>query len=255
MKTLTCKGPPEHTFEHPGGRGRPPSFCPEHKPVKKASSNSSVTGVTGVTAKSEAPVNPFIQKAQKEANRKKTEPARAQKQAKAQERAHETAEAIEKEYIEIDDRITRATMDYDNSLKATKDIDWSRDVEEEFNKAWRICDRKMVALMSLLNRRRYLEAIVETLTNPDTPERIVEHPAGACRHCGSTAHWTGEHDSEVRAGVINEDELESASELLDDAQEDESALGYNDLLSNPEQYDEDNDVADQFASILREFED
>lgn len=32
MKTLTCPGPPEHTFEIPKGRGRPPRYCEEHKP-------------------------------------------------------------------------------------------------------------------------------------------------------------------------------------------------------------------------------
>jgi len=32
MKTLTCPGPPEHTFEIPKGRGRPPRYCDEHKP-------------------------------------------------------------------------------------------------------------------------------------------------------------------------------------------------------------------------------
>lgn len=31
MKTLVCPGPPEHTFEIPKGRGRPPRFCEEHK--------------------------------------------------------------------------------------------------------------------------------------------------------------------------------------------------------------------------------
>lgn len=34
MKTLVCPGPPEHTFEIPKGRGRPPRFCDEHKPNK-----------------------------------------------------------------------------------------------------------------------------------------------------------------------------------------------------------------------------
>lgn len=32
MKTLTCPGPPEHEFEIPKGRGRPPRYCSEHKP-------------------------------------------------------------------------------------------------------------------------------------------------------------------------------------------------------------------------------
>lgn len=32
MKTLVCPGPPEHEFEVPKGRGRPPRYCGEHKP-------------------------------------------------------------------------------------------------------------------------------------------------------------------------------------------------------------------------------
>lgn len=30
---------------------------------------------------------------------------------------------------------------------------------------------------------------------------MSEHPAGPCRWCGSTAHWTGEHCSEVGAEI------------------------------------------------------
>lgn len=36
MKTLVCPGPPEHEFEIPKGRGRPPRFCEEHKPNGKS---------------------------------------------------------------------------------------------------------------------------------------------------------------------------------------------------------------------------
>lgn len=32
MKTLVCPGPPEHEFQIPKGRGRPPRYCDEHKP-------------------------------------------------------------------------------------------------------------------------------------------------------------------------------------------------------------------------------
>jgi hypothetical protein len=32
MKVLTCPGPPEHEFEIPKGRGRPPRYCEDHKP-------------------------------------------------------------------------------------------------------------------------------------------------------------------------------------------------------------------------------
>jgi hypothetical protein len=34
MKTLTCPGPPEHEFQIPKGRGRPPRYCDEHDPKK-----------------------------------------------------------------------------------------------------------------------------------------------------------------------------------------------------------------------------
>lgn len=32
MKTLICPGPPEHEFQIPKGRGRPPRYCEAHKP-------------------------------------------------------------------------------------------------------------------------------------------------------------------------------------------------------------------------------
>lgn len=32
MKVLVCPGPPEHEFQIPRGRGRPPRYCEEHKP-------------------------------------------------------------------------------------------------------------------------------------------------------------------------------------------------------------------------------
>lgn len=35
MKTLICPGPPEHEFQIPKGRGRPPRFCDEHKQNSK----------------------------------------------------------------------------------------------------------------------------------------------------------------------------------------------------------------------------
>lgn len=35
MKTLTCPGPPEHEFQVPKGRGRPPKYCKEHRPTGK----------------------------------------------------------------------------------------------------------------------------------------------------------------------------------------------------------------------------
>lgn len=35
MKTLVCPGPPEHEFQIPKGRGRPPRYCEQHKPANK----------------------------------------------------------------------------------------------------------------------------------------------------------------------------------------------------------------------------
>jgi hypothetical protein len=37
MKTLTCPGPPEHEFQIPKGRGRPPRYCDDHDPKKDSS--------------------------------------------------------------------------------------------------------------------------------------------------------------------------------------------------------------------------
>lgn len=41
MKTLVCPGPPEHEFQVPKGRGRPPRYCSEHKPDGKQTENKS----------------------------------------------------------------------------------------------------------------------------------------------------------------------------------------------------------------------
>lgn len=57
-RTLTCPGPPEHTFEHKGGRGRPPKYCDEHKPVKPQRSKSDTH-----TISDNEETNPFIKKA------------------------------------------------------------------------------------------------------------------------------------------------------------------------------------------------
>lgn len=251
MKTKICPGPPEHEFEIPSGRGRPPTYCSEHKPVKiPTASKSSVTDVTGVTDQDEAPVNPFIAKAKKQAVNVRLAKARATKQEKAQERAQHDTEAIEKEYMLIDERIERADRDYTEAFGKAKVIGEGNgvaflDIETDFNKAWSQSDTKMNTLMNLLRRKQYLEKIVEELTNPDAPKRepvtIPANDAGTYTDPGSK--WNIEAD------------------MLDNQDEDES-FTFQDALQYPSEiedsdstnYVDDDDVVEQFASILREFE-
>lgn len=258
MKTLTCQAEPNHEFQHPGGRGRPPLYCDEHKPVKKPS-NSSVTVVTGVTAASEeAPVNPFIAKAKKEAISNRVAKARETREKKKVERIEQTIEEVEAEYIEIDTTIEKASKSYSDALTATREVEWSRDTEKEFNKVWHYCDLKMNGLMNVLKRKRYLEALVEKLTNPDRVDKIEVTPDGV-----RTASYAPTMDMDDPIGGRSDLDIEEIFARANDeaimqeeyeSQGDEHESGYNDLLSNPEQYDTDNDVAEQFAHILREFE-
>lgn len=46
MKTLICPGPPEHEFQIPKGRGRPPRFCEEHKSNGKQEGKSKMSDET-----------------------------------------------------------------------------------------------------------------------------------------------------------------------------------------------------------------
>ena len=58
MKTLICPGPPEHTFEIPKGRGRPPRYCPEHKPDPKSNPNGKSEEEKKVTETRKPPPRP-----------------------------------------------------------------------------------------------------------------------------------------------------------------------------------------------------
>lgn len=247
-KTLTCPGPPEHTFEHAGGRGRPPKYCNEHKPVKPAS-KSKTENVTVVTDEKEAPVNPFIKKAQqaqKEADKKKMEEVRAGKKEKAKARSQASAEEIEAEYEKIDPFIERGNKEWSEAFNHANSVKWTPETERDFNRAWNICDHKQNALINLAIRKRVLEKLVEDLTNPEQQPisdgvDVTETPVRAIVEAAN----------DYGAMIENMDDDLDAETLAEDNAEDED--GYNDLLSNPEQYDDDN--VDAFMSALAEFDD
>lgn len=195
-------------------------YCDEHKPQKPVSkSHSRVTHVPDVP---DAPVNPFVLKAQKDANRKKTEPARLGKQKKAQESAQAEAEALEREYAHIDDRIERATREWTKSFDHANDAKWAPETDKEFKHAWNLCDHKQNALINLSTRKRILEKLVEDLTNP---ERVVEIAP-------TNGHAENMLDPDIQDNLM--DDLEEATELLNE--------------------EEQFDVAEQFANILTEFD-
>ena len=154
-----------HMFEHKGGRGRPPMYCPEHKPAKPASKKSGQgTAVEGSTVN--PPVNPFI----KRAHQKKMAELRAKRDEKKersqQEQDAAEMEKLEEEYLTIDEKIDSATSAYTASFKAANAINYSIETADAFNKAWGKSDRAQYTLMSLLSRKRVIEARVEQLTAP-----------------------------------------------------------------------------------------
>lgn len=247
-KTLLCEGTnPPHEFTHAGGRGRPPKYCNEHKPVKPVY-KSKTENVTVVTDESEAPVNPFIKKAQeaqKAADKKRMEEVRAGKKEKAQARSKATAEEIEQEYLAIDDRIEKTNEQYLEAFANANTVEWSYETEREFNRAWNLCDHKQNALINLALRKNVLEKLVEDLTNPEQRpiSDVVDVTETPIRAITDAAN-------DYSAMIENMDDELDAETLAEDNAEDGD--GYNDLLSNPEQYDDDN--VDAFMNALAEFD-
>src|SRR4051794_10037984 len=110
IQTLTCIGPPEHTWTRPSQRGKPPRYCVEHKPATEApreagTESESDRGIQGSASgggggsQSTSPSagaatqeNPFILKAQRDAQRKKMAELREKKSEKSEQQAIEEAE-------------------------------------------------------------------------------------------------------------------------------------------------------------------
>lgn len=282
IQMLVCPGPPEHEFPNPnaGKRGRPPKFCGEHKPVKDEKkpeerqevieeveevanpfikkAQSSATDVTVVTDDDEedTPVNPFIQKAQSKPVSE--EPIRAKREKyKPPKPVPDRIEDIEQEYMEIDERITRAREDYktskDRAMEIGVDGDTDfHDIQSDFEHAWNACDSKMASLMNAITRKRWLEKRVEELTDPKkfitmTDTITMTAPPPIVRETEATIADTF---AKIDDEETMREEREQYEAEIEDLDEDE--LGYNDLLSNPEQYDDD--TADRFAAIMDEFE-
>ena len=107
-------------------------------------------------------VNPFIAKANRDKMTKLAE-AKAEKRV---ERAKREDEAVEQEYLEIDERIEAAKERYAETFKAAMAIDYSYETAEAFNKAWNRSDQAQSVLINLLARKRNLEAEVERMTAP-----------------------------------------------------------------------------------------
>lgn len=86
MKTLVCPGPPEHEFQIPRGRGRPPRYCEEHKPSPQNKEENKVSGSRPAPGlpKSETRQAPGVRKPPRVAPQikdEKDEPARGEERA------------------------------------------------------------------------------------------------------------------------------------------------------------------------------
>jgi hypothetical protein len=72
-KTLVCLGPPPHEWEHPGGKGRPPRLCPEHKAALMAAPLEELIEPKPAREnpflKMQEPDNPFLKKLKADAVR------------------------------------------------------------------------------------------------------------------------------------------------------------------------------------------
>lgn len=111
-KTRTCPGPPEHEFTYPGGRGRPPIYCAEHKPVKPAAKDPTKHLVGSRT--DDDPVrdkrdenNPFIKKTREKSSNPFID------KAKKLERLAEDLEAGTRTAAEDEATLAKAADDWD----------------------------------------------------------------------------------------------------------------------------------------------
>jgi hypothetical protein len=264
-KTLHCEIG-NHDWEHPGGRGRPPRNCPKHqpnkdqkkpesrpKPPKKQLPNPAEIPINRHPEPErhkqarEAANNPFIKRATEKKKAETVERLQKGKQEKRIERTQIEVEPIEKEYLEIDNRIERAQAEYDTSLADTKKAKTKEEIDKAFNKS----DTKQNALLSLIARKRKLEAMVDQMTDPTGKtmadiENLSPLPAEPV--------WVDvspEPLSDIEAAELEKDSEPWEEEQRDDETPTEESDGYNDLLSNPEQFD---NPWDEVADMLKGFE-
>lgn len=176
-KTLTCPGPPSHTFEIPRRRGRPPKFCPEHRPLEAPPKRPETDEEFSQLPILDLDDNPFVKKAREREAAEKAKPdpfrhvepkkpktdkmakARQAKEEKKIQRTEEEIERLETEYLEIDDKIEAAGKKYEIILEATKKAQSPDDVKAAFNKA----DKAQNTVLNLCNRKRALEKLIEEM--------------------------------------------------------------------------------------------
>jgi hypothetical protein len=192
-KTITCPGPPEHTFEHTqAGRGRPPVYCPEHKPTKSPKRQVSDSG------NSESSENPFIKKAR---NREKMDHAREGKVDKAIAREREEQAKLEAEFATIDERVEACYANYDVLFKAA--------LQTNDDKAWAKLDGSQRSCVNASKRKRQLYEYFEDVTSGNRPT-IAPTPITVA----PAAPAAGMLDPDIQDQAA--EDLEAAIELMDD---------------------------------------
>lgn len=143
-KTLICEVG-KHEWEHPGGRGRPPKRCPEHRVLPDAKPSDPDT-------EPQAKVNPFVKKAQ---NKAKMEKARQGKEQKKTESAEAKQARLKAELEELPARIRQAEERY----TLTREKFSAAQTVEEIEKASRPMEQAQIALAAFYARKRKLDAV------------------------------------------------------------------------------------------------
>jgi hypothetical protein len=250
-KTLHCQTG-DHDWIHPGGRGRPPVNCPEHsvatkqtrEPLAKVNAKTkySITSKPPKPGPDDVPINRhpesprhqanrelqakqaaakpnlFLQKAKKKAIGERLQNGKAVAKV---ERTQKENNAIEAEYLAIDERIEKADKAYEESLNATQ----AAKSKEEIDKAFKFSDAKQSALLNLLARKRKLEAMVDQMTAPTGTDNIIAR----------NDQWVDSSSGEVLGSTtVSLDDLSAAWEGPD--------------AEIPEQTE--SDLGDDFAAII-----
>lgn len=191
-QVLKCPGPPAHTWEREGGRGRPPSTCPDHAPQKGKDENLGKAKARDAKASKNGPRqdadvhtgeprevprgnpfierarNPFIERANAAAKRNTEVVEPPKPRPKPVDNRTEEEKLLE-EAEEMEGIIKTANERYMLALKAATDYDDSGDAYEvarNINRLWDKADRAMNNLIMALNRKRFLDGELEKLTAP-----------------------------------------------------------------------------------------